>query len=233
VKLVRTVVAGVLVVFALVAATRPAAADGQAPEAPPAEPAQTAFEAGQYDRTVELIGEMRAAGTAGLDEAFLAAQARLRQNQLDAARQELSQLVAAEHPVWRAIGESATALADGNVDQALDAATRAVAQANERAAQAAEGISDPEQATLDFHAHYELGLVQARREDWGAAVEAFERAAGVNPRFAYASYYAGMAASRAGRPDRVAIHFERFLQLAPNAPERSAVMAIMRTIRGA
>jgi hypothetical protein len=30
----------------------------------------------------------------------------------------------------------------------------------------------------------------------------------------------------------MAIHFDRFLKLAPDAPERPEVMSIMRTVRG-
>jgi len=37
---------------------------------------------------------------------------------------------------------------------------------------------------------------------------------------------------RAGRPDRMANHFEAFLRLAPEAPERPEVIQIMRTVRG-
>jgi hypothetical protein len=49
---------------------------------------------------------------------------------------------------------------------------------------------------------------------------------------AYAHYYAGLMHYRAKQPDRMAIRFERFLQLAPDAPERPEVLQIMRTIRG-
>jgi hypothetical protein len=34
------------------------------------------------------------------------------------------------------------------------------------------------------------------------------------------------------RPDQVVRYFERFLKLAPKAPERSAVMSILRAIKG-
>jgi hypothetical protein len=37
---------------------------------------------------------------------------------------------------------------------------------------------------------------------------------------------------RAKRPDRMANHFEQFLKLAPEAPERPEVIQIMRTVRG-
>jgi len=37
---------------------------------------------------------------------------------------------------------------------------------------------------------------------------------------------------RANRPDRMANHFEQFLKLAPEAPERPEVTQIMKTVRG-
>jgi hypothetical protein len=49
---------------------------------------------------------------------------------------------------------------------------------------------------------------------------------------AYAHYNAGMNFYKASRVDRMAVYFENFLKLAPNAPERPAVESIMRTVRG-
>jgi hypothetical protein len=37
---------------------------------------------------------------------------------------------------------------------------------------------------------------------------------------------------KAKRIDRMAVYFENFLKLAPNAPEKPAVESIMRTVRG-
>lgn len=183
-----------------------------------AQSAQQLFEAGQYQQAIQAVAMQREQGGGGPAEAFLAGQAHLKLNQNDQAKQEFARLAADEG--WELVGESATALADGNVDLAL-----------ERANQAMTGTGEGD-APASFQAAYQLGLVQAQRNDWAAAAEAFERAAAANPAFAYAHYYAGMASSRIQRPDRVAAHFEQFLKLAPNAPERSAVMSLMRTLRG-
>ena len=72
----------------------------------------------------------------------------------------------------------------------------------------------------------------ARRQDWKDAAAAFDRAAELAPGNAYAHYYGGLMHYRARRPDRMAIHFEQFLKLAPDAPERPEVLQIMRTVRG-
>jgi tetratricopeptide (TPR) repeat protein len=202
-------------------------AGAQAP-APPN--AQQLFEAGQYDQAIAAISAMRAAGGGGLAESFLAGHVYLRQNLNDRAKEEFARLAASEDPIWRQVGESSIAAVDGDVDRAIDLATQAVNAIN---AQAAAGAPpDPAAAARDFHAFYQLGLARTRRDDWQGAFDAFERAAVLNPSFAYAYYYAGLAASRIQRLDRVAVHLERFLQLAPTAPERPAVESIMRTLRG-
>jgi tetratricopeptide (TPR) repeat protein len=214
-----------IVAFALAATVRVA---GQAPPPSP----QQLFEAGQYDQTIQAITNAPDGG--GLAEAFLAGHAFIRLNQNDRAKEVFAKLVASEDPIWKQTGESSIAAVDGDFDRAIVVATQAVNTANERAAQAAAAGAPPDPAAQirDFHAFYQLGLAKSRREDWQGAFDAFERAAALNPGFAYAHYYAGMAASRIQRLDRVGISLEQFLQLAPNAPERSAVMSVLQSLRG-
>ena len=50
--------------------------------------------------------------------------------------------------------------------------------------------------------------------------------------FTYAYDYAGMSYRELSRIDLMAIRFERFLELAPEAPERTRIQAMMRTVRG-
>jgi len=116
---------------------------------------------------------------------------------------------------WQEVSKSAVALTDGDKDAALAAAQAAVAH-NARLAEA----------------QYQLGMVLDARGDNPGAAEAFARATEANPQMAYAHYYAGMNFYEAKRVDRMAVYFENFLKLAPNAPERPAVESIMRTIRG-
>jgi lipoprotein NlpI len=70
------------------------------------------------------------------------------------------------------------------------------------------------------------------RRDYGGAMEAFNRATELDPAFAAAHYNAGLASYRAKRVDLMANHFETFIRLAPNAPERPEVESILRTVRG-
>jgi len=74
--------------------------------------------------------------------------------------------------------------------------------------------------------------VLAKRQEWQAAATEFDRVTEINPSNAYAHYYGGLMHYRANRPDRMANHFEQFLKLAPEAPERPEVTQIMKTVRG-
>lgn len=169
------------------------------------------FEAGQYQLVIE------SAGSAGSPEAlYTAAQSHQKLGASDEARETYGQLAARpDGDVWHFIGLSGQQLLDDQTDAALQSARQAA------------GVADhlPE-------VHYQLGLVLAKRQDWRGAAEAFDRAAALSPGHAYAHYYGGLMHYRANRPDRMAIHFEQFLKLAPDAPERPEVLQIMRTVRG-
>jgi tetratricopeptide (TPR) repeat protein len=169
------------------------------------------FEAGQYSQVVE-------ATTPESDPAvvYTAAQSQQKLGADEAARELYARLAARpEGDPWRLIGASSLAMLDGQNDAAMESAAQAAAAAGDL----------PE-------AHYHLGLVHARRQEWNEAAAAFDRAAALNPANAYAHYYGGMMHNRAGRTADMAVHFEQFLKLAPQAPERPEVLQIMRTIRG-
>jgi tetratricopeptide (TPR) repeat protein len=172
---------------------------------------QKLFEAGQYQRVVD------SAQPDG-DPAVLytAAQSRQKLGETDAALETYGALAArGEGDAWHFIGLSGQQLLRDDVDGAVESARRAAAIAG----------TMPE-------AHYQLGLVLAKRQEWQAAAAEFDRVTELNPSNAYAHYYGGLMHYRANRPDRMANHFEQFLKLAPEAPERPEVMQIMRTVRG-
>jgi tetratricopeptide (TPR) repeat protein len=176
---------------------------------------QQLFEAGQWDRALQLIAGQREGGTAGPPETYLAAQVLMKANRSAGARGEFETLTKSDDEAWRLIGESGMAAIDQNDQRALEAATRAAELSPDR-----------------FEAHYQLGYARARVGDWTGSAAALERATELNPLFAYAHYNAGQAYSKMGRVDRTAEYFERFLKLAPSAPERPAVESLMRTLRG-
>ena len=66
---------------------------------------------------------------------------------------------------------------------------------------------------------------------WAEAAAAFDEVSARQPANAYAYYYGGMMHYRASRVDQMAVHFEQFLKLAPEAPERPEVLSIMRTLQ--
>ena len=169
------------------------------------------FEAGQYQQVIES-----AEGEAAPEALYAAAQSHQKLGATAEARETYGRLAARpEADAWHFVGLSGQQLLNDQTDAALQSARRAAAMA--------ANLSD---------VHYQLGLVLAKRQDWSGAAVAFDRAAELNPGYAYAHYYGGLMHYRASRPDRMATHFEQFLKLAPEAPERPEVLQIMRTVRG-
>ena len=167
------------------------------------------YEAGKYQAAVE-----KSAGDNSPASQYLNGLSHLKLNQPDAAKEAFRKLEGGDE-AWKAVGQSAVALTDNNNDAALAAAKSAVSH-NAKLAEA----------------QYQLGLVLDAAGDNAGAAEAFAKAVEDNPQMAYAHYYAGMNYYEAKRVDRMAVYFENFLKLAPNAPERPAVESIMRTVRG-
>jgi len=147
---------------------------------------------------------------------YTSAQSYQKLGQTDRAIDAYGSLAArGEDDPWHFVGLSGQQLLQDNVDAALDSARHAVDMAGNMA-----------------EAHYQLGLVLAKRSEWDAAAAEFDRVSDLNPSNAYAYYYGGLMHYRANRPDQMAIHFDHFLKLAPDAPERPEVMSIMKTVRG-
>ena len=169
---------------------------------------QRLFQSGAYDQAVEAARDADPAST------YLAAQSLLKLDRNDRAVAEMTRLRANENPAWRLIGESGEALIANDAGRAIDLARRAVE---------ADG-GNP-------FAHYQGGLAAAKAGDWGTAVDAFTKTIALKPDFAYAHYYAALAYQRQRQLPKTGEHFDAFLRLAPDAPERSAVMAILRTIK--
>jgi tetratricopeptide (TPR) repeat protein len=126
----------------------------------------------------------------------------------------MTRLRGSDQPAWRLVGESGEALIANDAGRAVELARRAVE---------ADGDNP--------FAHYQLGLAASKASDWGGAVSAFMRTIALKPDFAYAHYYAALAYQRQRQLTKTAEHFDAFLRLAPDAPERGAVVAILRTIK--
>ena len=169
---------------------------------------QRLFQSGSYEQAVEAARDGDPAST------FIASQALLKLDRSDRAVAEMTRLRASDNAAWRLIGESGEALIANDAGRAVEIARRAIE---------ADGDNP--------FAHYQLGLAAGKANDWGTAVEGFTRAVELKPDFAYAHYYAALAYQRQRQLPKTAQHFDAFLRLAPDAPERGAVVAILRTIK--
>ncbi len=169
---------------------------------------QRLYQSGAYQQAVEAARDGDPAST------YLAAQALIKMDRDDQAVGEMTRLRASDNAAWRLVGESGEALIANDAGRALELARRAVE---------ADG-GNP-------FAQYQLGLSAGKANDWGTAVAAFTRSIELKPDFAYAHYYAGLSYQRQRQLSKTAEHFDAFLRLAPDAPERSAVLAILRTIK--
>ncbi len=171
--------------------------------------ARKQFDAGEYQRAVDA-----ASGSSDPRATYLVAQSQQRLRRGDEARRAYEQLAARpEGDPWHDIGLSGLALLTSNTGDAVRAGDRA----------AASGASLAE-------AQYQRGLALASAQNMADAAAAFDKAATLDPSWAYAHYYAGIAYSKLKRSDLTASHFQTFLKLAPQAPERGEVQAILRTL---
>lgn len=175
------------------------------------------FESGSHQQLIDATASAGPEVAGDPAVLYLKALSHEKLSQSDAAVRTYEQITAGrgEQDAWRYVGEAGRLLVRGQTKPALAAATRAV-ELNGSLAEA----------------HYQRGLVLGHANNFAGAAKAFERAAHINPAFAYAHYYAGISFYRAKRIDLMASHFEAFLRLAPNAPERGEVESIMRTVRG-
>jgi tetratricopeptide (TPR) repeat protein len=176
------------------------------------------FEAGKYGDVMETVsshpdslGDPRVR--------YLVGRTAQKQSDTEKARAAYAALAGrGEDDAWRYIGRSAGSLLDADKEGAKEQALAAAAKAVELAPDAPE-------------AQFQLGLAASYNNDFARAAAAFAKAGTLDPTDAYAQYYAGISYYKAKRVDTMASCFERFLKLAPQAPERGEVESIMRTIR--
>ena len=173
---------------------------------------QALFATGQYQAVLDHLPER----TGDPAAVYLAVQSHVKLQQPVQAADLLNNLAAraAEDP-WHHVARAALSVGQGDLDQALSHATQGVAL-----------------GAVVAEAHYQLGLVLAARQEFSAAAAAFDTAAQRRAGFAYAFYQAGLAYYSDQRIDLMAARFESFLNAAPQAPERTQVESIMRTVRG-
>ena len=121
------------------------------------------YDAGKYREVVGALDE----ATAEPDKAYLAAQSYEKLKDADAARRTYERLatIGGETP-WASIGRSGLQVINKQLDEALASADQAVSL----------DASLPE-------AHFQRGLVLMTRKDYGGAMDAFTKAAELDPAF--------------------------------------------------
>jgi tetratricopeptide (TPR) repeat protein len=149
-----------------------------------------------------------------VESIYLAAQALVKMNNAAAAGERYNKLTETSDDAWHAIGESGGKLITGDTNGAMEAADRAVVANGENP-----------------YAHYQLGLVAMQQNNFQRATDAFTRATQLKPDLAYAHLYAGQSAQRLKQTAKMADHFRYFIKFAPDAPERQAVQAILRSLQ--
>jgi len=171
--------------------------------------ARKSYDSGAYQQVIDAIG-----GSQDPRLLFLAGQSQQKLRRPDDARRVFGQLAARPGgDPWGAVGRSAVALLGGNANGAVQEANQAVAS----------GPSIPE-------AQLQRGLALTSAQNMEEAAAAFQKASDLDPSWSYAHYYAGIAYSKVKRADLTASHFQAFLRLAPQAPERGEVQSILRTL---
>lgn len=151
------------------------------------------------------------------DDVYKQGKAQLEAKQYDDAEGTFRQLVESGGPTASNGYEGLALVAIGrkDYDHALEHAKKAVELNGE----------NPD-------AHYALALAYAYRQDFKSSVPSLERVLALRPDFAYAHYQLGQAQYRLKRYDQTIIHFKKFLELAPNAPEAPQVKSMLKTVGG-
>jgi len=112
----------------------------------------------------------------------------------------------------------------------------ALGAAQRRLKQYDEAISNLNQAkTADAgnpRIPFELGMTKMSQGDNQAAFDALSQAIDLYSGYAYAYYYRALAANQINRKDIMVNDLDRFLALAPNAPEASKAQRILQAARG-
>lgn len=177
--------------------------------------ARQLYDAGKYQEVVAVVEKATVDNNKARLQ-FLAAQSFDKLKDTAAARRSYERLAEiGGATAWTPIAKSAIQLMDQQLDAALKSADEAVRL----------GASVPE-------AHHQRGIVLMTRKDYAGAAAAFTKATQLDPAFAAAYYYAGLAYYRDKRIDLMTNNFERFVKLAPNSPQRPEVESILRTVRG-
>jgi tetratricopeptide (TPR) repeat protein len=114
---------------------------------------------------------------------------------------------------------------DSGGDSKIGLARLYIAQKQyDKAQEALEGASGED-------LEYVRGLLNFHKKEYQQSADDLEAYLEKNPGHPYAHYYAGLAWNSLRKPDRMLSHFERFIQLKPDAPEARKVRSVLKTGR--
>lgn len=174
------------------------------------EPLHKLYEKGDYAAIAERAAEGRAGSP---EDTYMAALAFMKTGNGGGATAEFQRLKDGDG-AWQAVGASGVAMLQNNDAEAVAEARKAAGMAGDNP-----------------YVQYQLGLAAAGANDFGTSSQAFARATELKPDLAYAHYYAGQAHQKVNNLAKAADHYNYFLRLAPESPDRMAVAAILRTMR--
>jgi tetratricopeptide (TPR) repeat protein len=83
----------------------------------------------------------------------------------------------------------------------------------------------------DLMATYQLGLTRAFQGKWADAVALLSKSLDKSPDIAYAYFYRALAQDKLGRKDLLVLDMQRFITLAPNAPEAERAQAVVNAAK--
>lgn len=78
---------------------------------------------------------------------------------------------------------------------------------------------------------YQIGVTLFMKGEWQPALDQLNEAINMDPGLAYAYYYRGLTAQKRGQMDLLINDMERFLKLAPNAPEAELAKMILQSVK--
>jgi tetratricopeptide (TPR) repeat protein len=179
---------------------------------PPSSTIQALYESGEDREIVDRV-KNSAPTVATATDRWFAAQSQLRLGLRDEAINDLA------------------ALTQTDADPAVQVAARlAVGRLTNDEATLGQARAAAAAFPESLFVQYELGLSYAVRNDFPSAARVFDVCIAAAPTFAYAYYQSALAYQHLDRPDIMANRFDRFVRLAPNAPERPEVESVLRTI---
>jgi tetratricopeptide (TPR) repeat protein len=77
--------------------------------------------------------------------------------------------------------------------------------------------------------NHQIGLSYLFAEKWKEAKDAFDLGLSVDPRYAPMYFYRGMAWDKLGRKDNMLIDLDKYVKLAPNAPDAGFAKSVLKS----